>query len=73
MFFFNSAFQMTSGRIHNKPIRTVKFFAENLALTGSDDGLIKLVDLAKLTVVQSYRGHKYDVSDIVVIDEKVPS
>lgn len=36
-------------RPHGKAINTISFLNSNECLTGSDDGLIRLVDLEKMT------------------------
>jgi len=36
----------------------------NQLLTGSEDGLIKLIDLEKLEVTTIFRNHKYGVNSI---------
>ena len=37
---------------HSKPIKTSLFMDSNKILTGSDDGLIKLIDLEKFEIIQ---------------------
>ncbi|CAD8102615.1 unnamed protein product [Paramecium sonneborni] len=55
---------------HSKAIKTLLFMDNNKILTGSDDGLIKLIDLEKSEIIQQFRGHKYGVMDLSKINEK---
>ncbi len=71
LFIIDGEGQKRQMKVHSKAIKTLLFMDNNKLLTGSEDGLIKLIDLEKQEILQQFRGHKYGVWDMCKINESV--